>query len=517
MGNDRSHAFLQGITGGSLAGLALSAPHWCPSGPWLMLPALACLWSAARTPLTAGLWGAAAVLVSHRWLLGLHPLTWIGVPAPLSLPLAVSLWMVCGAAAAALVEGWALLARRCRRHRPTTAVLLACLWGFTEVMLSQTPLFWIGVGGSLLPIDPLAAGLGRWVGEGGLAALQLLAGWWLWQLACQPASKRQAWLTAGLVALLLAHGLGWWALRPSQSPTTPSATPSEQPFPPPTLRLGLWQPAMATREKFSLDQQRRLPRRLQQAMQMAAIEGAQGLVAPEGTFPLQGELLDGAPLPLLTGGFRWKQGRQHSALLLVEPGALRPSNGIDKHRLVPLGEWVPSWLGPMSGLSAVGGLNPGERSRLWHWDGPPAAVAICYELSDGAALAEAVREGAQWLLTVANLDPYPKLLQRQFLALSQLRSVETARPLVSAANTGPTGFLSPTGMAMELLPAMQPGLVVGEIAPQQRLTPYVRWGERPMLVVGCVALLLRFKRQEPGSGRRPTPFHRRKTQPPAQE
>ena len=508
MGNDRSLAWLQGLAGGALAGLALSAPPWCPSGPWLMLPALALLWSAARRPGAAGGWGGVAVLVSHRWLLGLHPLMWIGVPAPLSLPVAIGVWVACAAAAAALVTGWALLARWCQRSRWSTALLMACLWGLGEVMLAQGPLFWIGVGGSVLPVDPLLAGLARWVGAGGLAALQLLGGWWLWQLSRQAAPQRRSWLALGLGALLLVHGLGWWSLQPIQATPKAAAT---------GIRLGLWQPALPTREKFTAAQQQRLPGRLQDALERAAEQGANGLVAPEGTLPLQRELLEPAPLPLLTGGFRWQRGHQRSALLLVTSGERRPSAALDKHRLVPLGEWIPSWFGSAAGLSAVGGLEPGEASRLWPGPGPKAAVAICYELSDGTGLARAVADGAEWLLTIANLDPYPELLQRQFLALAQLRSVETARPLLSAANTGPTAMVSAEGKVKQQLPAMQPGLLISALEPQRQLTPYVRWSERPLWLLLMATVMVRVSQREAGSGRPPAPVHRRKTRPPGLE
>ena len=74
MGHERSLVWLQACAGGALAGLALSAPTWCPSGPWLMLPALALLWALTCCPAAAALWGGLAVLISHRWLLALHPL-----------------------------------------------------------------------------------------------------------------------------------------------------------------------------------------------------------------------------------------------------------------------------------------------------------------------------------------------------------------------------------------------------------------------------------------------------------
>ena len=504
MGNDRSLAWMQGFLGGGLAGLALSAPEWCPSGPWLMVPALALLWSAARRPWPAAGWGAIAVLVSHRWLLGLHPLMWIGVPAPLSLPVAMAVWIACAVAAAVLVATWGVLARWCRRSRLSSALLLAGLWGLAEVLLSQGPLFWIGVGGGVLPGDPLLAGLARWIGASGLACLQLLAGWWLWQLCVQPAPHRRVWGGMGAAAVLMAHGLGWWAI------TSPPILETE------TLRMGLWQPALPTREKFTAEQQRRLPVRLQQAMAMTAQSELAALVAPEGTFPQQGELLEPAPVPLLTGGFRWQRGQQRSSLLLVEAGALRPSSALDKHRLVPLGEWIPAWLGPVSGLSAVGGIEPGEPSRLWRWQGPSAAVAICYELSDGVAMAQAVAQGAEWLLTIANLDPYPELLQRQFVALARLRTLETARPLLSAANTGPTALVSPKGEVQMQLPPMQPGLLRVAFEPQRSLTPYVRWGERPLALLMVLLVISRLRLRGAGSGRPPAPALRRRTPPPGQ-
>ena len=111
MGDLRSQPLLRAVLGGLLAGLAPGV-----AGPLSMLPALALLWSLVERPRDAALWGLLAVLISHRWLLGLHPLTWMGVPAWLSLPVAVVIWLSCGVAAAMLLLLWALLARLCRRR-----------------------------------------------------------------------------------------------------------------------------------------------------------------------------------------------------------------------------------------------------------------------------------------------------------------------------------------------------------------------------------------------------------------
>jgi apolipoprotein N-acyltransferase len=114
--------------------------------------------------------------------------------------------------------------------------------------------------------------------------------------------------------------------------------------------------------------------------------------------------------------------------------------------------------GLTAGLSAVGGLHPGDASRLFSVFDTPAAGAICYEIADGSALALATAEGAEWLLSIANLDPYPLQLQRQFLAMAQLRAIESGRDLLSVANTGPTALISADGRVERLVPSMQAGI-----------------------------------------------------------
>ena len=505
MGNDRSLVLLQGLLGGLLAGVALTM-----SGPWWMVPALALLWAASPSYLASALWGGVAVLVSHRWLLALHPLMWIGVPAWLSLPVAVGIWLACALLAALLLACWSGLVNRLPlRGSLSHAALAAAVWGLAEVALSQSPVFWIGVGGSVLPADPPLAALSRWIGEGGLAALQLLLGWWLWRLLTM--SRRDSgWsglLVGGLLSLVVVHGVGALLL---QTPPKIGGQADLSEY-----SVGLWQPAIPTREKFSAQRQRDLPGRLQAVLQEADAAAADWLMAPEGTLPLNDSLIAPAPISLISGGFRWSRGRQHSAMVLIDAGGTTPVASIDKHRLVPLGEWVPSWPG-LSGLSAIGGLEAGEPSRLWRWGGPPAAVAICYEISNGAAIARAVANGAEWILAAANLDPYPGLLQQQYLALAQLRSLETARPLYSTANTGPTAMIRANGQIAERLEAFDPGLLVVPFQPQKGVTGYVRWGEAPLLLmIGASSLVL--IRSASRSGHRQARPRRRKTPPPDQE
>ena len=450
-----SRPWLLAVVAGALAGLALPPLGW----PWLLWVALVPLW---RLPWRGGaLWGAAAVLVSHRWLLALHPLDWLGVPALLSAPLVVMLWLICGAAAALLVGLWCALVQRAGPARLSTALTAAWLWALVELLLAKGPLFWIGLGVAPLPADRLLAGLAWLGGAPLLAALQLLISWLLWQLRWR----------ALLLVLLLAHGVGAAALA-----AVPAAAMAE-----PELSLVVAQPNLPTREKFSAEQQQRQRRLLVQAMALAEQQGADAVVLPEGALPL-GQAVPAMPAALLAGGFRREGSQERSSVLWFPPGSQRPQGWLDKQRLVPLGEWVP---GGWAGLSAVGGISPGEAPRLLELPPPfgSVAVAICYELSDGLGLNRAVRDGASWLLTLANLDPYPRALQQQFTALAQLRAIETSRWLLSSANTGPSALISPRGERQQQLLANAEALGLMPVPRLNGLSPWTRWGVWPQLLL----------------------------------
>ena len=343
MGNDRS-LLLQGLAGGVLAGLGL-----CWSGPWWMLPALALLWSSARSPWAAALWGASAIAISHCWLLALHPLTWLGVPALLSLPLAMAVWLICALAAAVLTAAWSVVGR-CLPSPGTLphALVLALIWGLTETLLARAPLFWIGVGGSVLPGDPWLAGLSRWVGAGGLASVQLLLGWGLWRLwLLSRTDTGFSWRWSGQAALTLAvvHAFGALALY-GGAPGQPLGE---------AMSLALWQPAIPTREKFSDRRQAELPGRFHAVEARAQRDGAQLLLAPEGTLPLDRRRFDDNALPVISGGFRWVAGQQRSALL--RPSGFRSAHRDRQASVGPLGGMVSrmAWTQRTLGCRWAGG------------------------------------------------------------------------------------------------------------------------------------------------------------------
>ena len=239
-----------------------------------MLPALALLWSAARRPDAAGLWGGVAVLVSHRWLLlGLHPLMWIGAcslePAGGHGRLA-GLCHSGGSTGGRLGPTGALVSAVAMEHGLAHGLPMGVGRsgaGPRSVVLDRS-------GSSVIPARSAAGRVGPLGRCGRTGRASAPGGWWLWQLTRQPPMQRKGRITLGVGAVVLAHAWGWWSLRPTEAPATAAPT---------LMRMGLWQPALPTREKFNAAQQQRLPGRLQDALDKAAEKGADGLVAPEGT------------------------------------------------------------------------------------------------------------------------------------------------------------------------------------------------------------------------------------------
>ena len=476
--------FFKAFLGGGLAGVTLG------EGYGLFMPfAITLLWSVSRYPWAGFCWGFIAILLSHKWLLALHPISWIGVNPELSLPLIILIWVFCGVFGGALVGLWSLLRnqfnfdRFLSQHRFENkiiyAIFLSSIWGLGEEILSRGPLFWIGIGSSLLPDDRYLAGLARLFGTGGLATIQLMIGWWIWQIIIGFESRKnlKKFVLLGFGYIFIAHFIGFLLL--IDSPDIGKQ------------KVALWQTNIPIRKKFSKEEINSLPSKVNRALNSASDMDASFLIAPEGTLPLNQTSIENLPVNFLSGGFRKVRGSQRSSLLVFDSEEETFSTALDKYRLVPLGEWIPGFTSKIfkGGLSAVGGLDSGEPSRLLKWEGPSLAGIICYELSNGSAIANAVRGGAEWILVIANLDPYPISLQKQFLSIAQVRSIETAKDLISVSNTGPTSLIRSDGEINKLFPSNEELIESVELSLNKRKTFYTTFGDAPLILTLCISFI----------------------------
>ena len=188
---------------------------------------------------------------------------------------------------------------------------------------------------------------------------------------------------------------------------------------------------------------------------------------------------------------------------------LHPARGLvdryDKTHLVPFGEYVPfrAFLGRFFSAVARGiasaDVAPGAAPRSVALPDLPTAgvelpvgIPICYELLFPDLMRHFAGDGARALLAITNDAWYGRTgAPHQFLVMTALRSAESGRWTVRAANTGVSALIDGEGNVRAQTRIFERGLVVGELelaAPDAPPTFYVRHGDwLPMLCAAAAA------------------------------
>ena len=77
----------------------------------------------------------------------------------------------------------------------------------------------------------------------------------------------------------------------------------------------------------------------------------------------------------------------------------------------------------------------------------------------------------------------------QRLQMARVRALETGRPLLRAANPGHSTAINHQGTVLAKGPVAQMGWVSTEVMPMKGITPFVRWGNWPLLIILTLLLL----------------------------
>jgi len=172
-----------------------------------------------------------------------------------------------------------------------------------------------------------------------------------------------------------------------------------------------------------------------------------------------------------------------------------PGRGIyRKIHLVPFGEFMPfrSLLGwfynalvvPMSDLSPGG-----SDQELISSGGIPLGITICFE----EIFSEDVRRLLPQASVLINISEDgwfgDSLAPFQRLQMARVRALETGRPLLRAANPGHSTAINHQGTVLAKGPVAQMGWVSTEVMPMKGITPFVRWGNWPLLIILTLLLL----------------------------
>ncbi len=162
-------------------------------------------------------------------------------------------------------------------------------------------------------------------------------------------------------------------------------------------------------------------------------------------------LLTGSPYFIVTPQEQKPVSYYNSALLLDRSGQL--SARYNKQHLVPFGEYVPLrtyfwFIKPL--VELIGDFTPGNSFKPLDAGTIQAGVLICFESIFPDIARQETREGANLLVNLTNDAWYGESsAPYHSWAMTVFRAVENRRSLVRAANTGISGFVSPTGKILQ--------------------------------------------------------------------
>ena len=123
---------------------------------------------------------------------------------------------------------------------------------------------------------------------------------------------------------------------------------------------------------------------------------------------------------------------------------------------------------------------------------------ICYEDLFGEEIAAQLRASynngtpmASILLNASNIAWFGNSIALpQHLEISQMRALETGRPMLRSTNTGTTAVIDPKGQVLSALQALTRGVLAASVQGYAGVTPYILLGNALMLACTLAALAL---------------------------
>ena len=184
--------------------------------------------------------------------------------------------------------------------------------------------------------------------------------------------------------------------------------------------------------------------------------------------------------------------------IMPDPGA---AQGVrvaryDKRHLVPFGEFIPPgfrWFVDLMQIP-LGDFDRGAAGQTPFAIGDQhVAGLVCYEDAFGSEVVEAVAgaQGATVLANVTNVAWFGRShAADQHLQMARMRTLEAARPMIRATNTGMTAAIDADGRVLAVAEPYVQTAIAASVQGRTGLTPYARTGDWPSLALALLALLL---------------------------
>jgi apolipoprotein N-acyltransferase len=166
----------------------------------------------------------------------------------------------------------------------------------------------------------------------------------------------------------------------------------------------------------------------------------------------------------------------------------------DKQHLVPFSEFIPGPTFARQWMAFALRIDEFTRGAS---DQPPVRAgplvllpAICYDDGYGSSNLHML-PAANALLTVTNDGWFGHSTARhQHLQIAQMRSIETGRYLIRAANDGISAIIGPDGKVLTTAPSFVPAVLRGSVVPMQGIPPFARFGNWLIVLPGTIALVM---------------------------
>lgn len=163
-----------------------------------------------------------------------------------------------------------------------------------------------------------------------------------------------------------------------------------------------------------------------------------------------------------------------------------------KQHLVPFGEYIPEIFKPINALLELPEpniLTGSSNQPLLEVAGFPVASLICYEIAYHHLLKNQL-PNAKWIISISDNGWFGKsLASYQQLQMAQMLSLQTGRYQIISNNNGLSSIISARGEIIESLPAFSSGVLQSTLFPATGATPWVHFGEIPILFISIAFLL----------------------------
>jgi len=173
---------------------------------------------------------------------------------------------------------------------------------------------------------------------------------------------------------------------------------------------------------------------------------------------------------------------------------MAPTQTYRKSHLVPFGEFIPlkflfGWFFDVVQIPLLDFARGALTQQPLEVAGQRVAVDICYEDVFGEEIIRQLPQ-ATMLVNASNVAWFGRsVAPQQHLQISQTRALETGRYMLRATNTGMTAIIDQRGEVVKQAPEFARAEVNGDVQGYAGATPFVRWGNWPIIALSLLLAL----------------------------